>query len=234
MNKDQDFLINLVLRGEEDVLEKSDYEYIEYFIKLMKGYISFEIDIKNNFVMKNSKDEFIHPDDFVYFLQISLYEKIGKGFLLEKQYNFHELHQQFIKKYPKLFTMAGECVVGGMNGYGYDNNGTALGPSDNQGIQREVLKLINHILLNKEIITDIFYRRETMGSRERHRYIHKANGMLGEFRYKFKKEKDIFEFRKQIHRYLQFKKRMEYNKGRRLLRPEQRLFGELLAANICD
>ena len=34
MNKDQDFLINLVLRGEEDVLEKSDYEYVEYFIKL--------------------------------------------------------------------------------------------------------------------------------------------------------------------------------------------------------
>ena len=46
MNKDQDFLINLVLREEEDVLEKSDYEYVEYFIKLMKGYISFEIDIK--------------------------------------------------------------------------------------------------------------------------------------------------------------------------------------------
>ena len=34
MNKDQDFLINLVLREEEDVLEKSDYEYVEYFIKL--------------------------------------------------------------------------------------------------------------------------------------------------------------------------------------------------------
>ena len=128
---------------------------------------------------------------------ITLYEEIGKGLLLEKQYNFHELHQQFIKKYPKLFTKEGECVVGGVS---------QRRPIDDQAIQREVLKLINHILLNKEIIIDIFYRRETMDSRERHRYIHKTNGILGEFRHKFKKEKYISEFRGQIHRYLQFKK----------------------------
>ena len=198
MNKDQDFLINLVLREEEDVLEKSDYEYVEYFIKLMKGYISFEIDERNTLVMKNRKDELIHPYDFVYFLQISLYEKIGKGLLLEKQYNFHELHQQFIKKYPKLYTKEGRCRVGGS----YDG-----GVINDQFIQRDILKLINHILLNKEVITDIFYRRETMGS-ERHRYIHRVNGMLGEFKHKFKKLKDIGEFREQIHRYLQFKKNM--------------------------
>ena len=218
MNKDQDFLINLVLREEEDSLEKSDYEYVEYFMKLMKGYISFEIDERNTLVMKNRNDELIPPGDFVYFLQISLYEEIGKGLLLEKQYNFHELHQQFIKKYPKLFTKEGECVVGG----GFSHYGR---PIDDQAIQREVLKLINHILLNKEIIIDIFYRRETMDSRERHRYIHKTNGMLGEFRHKFKKEKDIFEFRGQIHRYLQFKK----NTGAR-----RRIPGEMDPENICD
>ena len=79
-------------------------------------------------------------------------------------------------------------------------------------------------LLNKEVITDIFYRRETMGS-ERHRYIHRVNGMLGEFKHKFKKLKDIGEFREQIHRYLQFKKNMA---------ARGRIPGEMNSENICD
>ena len=36
-------IINLSLRSEEDALLKNDMEYVEYFLKLMEGYLSFEL-----------------------------------------------------------------------------------------------------------------------------------------------------------------------------------------------
>ena len=68
----------LLSRVDTDILLKSDLEYVRYFIKLMEGFFKFQPQRGYPFSILTSPSKPISREQFIYFLQIEIYEILEK------------------------------------------------------------------------------------------------------------------------------------------------------------
>ena len=90
-------IINLSLRSEEDGLLKNDMEYVEYFLKLMEGYLSFELVGRDGLLILDNMGNKLSRDEFVFYLQVNLIQELQKGYSIQKDFIY--IHEQFHYRY---------------------------------------------------------------------------------------------------------------------------------------
>uniref|UniRef100_A0A6C0L1W6 Uncharacterized protein n=1 Tax=viral metagenome TaxID=1070528 RepID=A0A6C0L1W6_9ZZZZ len=187
-------IINLSLRSEEDALLKNDMEYVEYFLKLMEGYLSFELVGSDGLMIQDNMGNKLSRDEFVFYLQVNLIQELQKGYSIQKDFIY--IHEQFHMKI--LQQIIDEKGIHNLRSYGIPKNPGTYSKKDDQRMSwpewraLALQKIVNYIILQRPSRIDFY----DDGSRII------SGGLLGEIRYKFHKIKDIYIFIERIKLYL--------------------------------
>ena len=195
---------DLILRYEDNALQKSDLEYVEYFLHLFERHLTFKwIDFSDESIVIKSKrlkldlsvrtntGIFMDENDLIYFLQIKL--------------------NQIMKDFEKIMPIVPPKVPGMCSDYKplqdlklldvrkNPPRGWAQGQPHN--LKREV-EYAYQILYNQCLHKPVYYFYDALSpidNRSRDSHYAAGNtwhvkGMVGEFKYKFDKINDIRRF----------------------------------------
>jgi len=202
---------DLILRYEKNALQKSDLEYVEYFLHLFERYLTFEwINIpdekteppdkrlKSDLSVRTNSGGYLDESDLIYFLQVKLnqimkdFEKTmiinDTGYCLKR---FQDLKLLDVRKNPP----PGWGVSPHGSGrnrevdYGYQ---TLYDQCTRRGGRPEAGSTPGYYFYDALSPIDNTYSASISPTRDTtHRYV---KGMMGEFKYKFNKINDILRF----------------------------------------